>query len=69
MENKIHIGSLIKQELKIQGKSITWLINTTKISRSTILRIFDSPTIDTGILKKISDVLDHDFFVYYRKKN
>jgi hypothetical protein len=28
--------------------------------------VLNRQTIDTGILQKISEVLDHDFFQYYR---
>jgi hypothetical protein len=35
------------------------------MSRTNVYDVFTRDTIDTGLLRKISQILDHDFFSYY----
>lgn len=61
----VHIGNKIKQvfeESRLQIKDFATKINK---SRTVVYNIFERKTIDTGLLYKISKVLDHDFFTYY----
>lgn len=61
----VHIGNKIKlvfEESRILIKEFAAKINK---SRTVVYNIFDRKTIDTGLLYKISKVLDHDFFSYY----
>lgn len=64
----IHIGQLIKEELKNQGRSVTWLAKGLNCSRSNVYVIFDKPTVDTSVLMQISKLLGVDFFEYYTKE-
>ena len=64
----VHIGQLIRQELKEQGRSVTWLAKNLNCSRSNVYIIFDKPTLDTSVLMQISKLLDVDFFRYYTKE-
>lgn len=64
----VHIGQLIRQELKEQGRSVTWLAKNLNYSRSNVYIIFDKPTLDTSVLMQISKLLDVDFFRYYSKE-
>ena len=64
----VHIGQLIRQELKEQGRSVTWLAKNLNCSRSNVYIIFDKPTLDTSVLMQISKLLDVDFFRYYSKE-
>ena len=58
----MHIGSLIQEELKRQGRSVTWFAEQLFYTRPHIYKIFSKATIDTGLLQRISKILNHDFF-------
>ena len=58
----IHLGNMIKRELKGQGRSVSWLARTIKMERSSIYKIFERNSLDVALLIKISIVMDHDFF-------
>ncbi len=56
------IGILIKEELKRQERSISWFARKLACDRTNIYRIFQRDSIDTGVLARISLILNHDFF-------
>lgn len=58
----IHVGTMVKRELKAQGRSVVWLARTIKKERSSIYKIFERNSLDVALLIRISLVLDHDFF-------
>lgn len=61
----VHIGKKIKE---VVGQSYFTVIEfAEKINRSrdVAYKIFAKGNIDTGLLQKISQVLEHDFFNYY----
>ena len=58
----MHIGNMIRQKLKEQGRSVTWFAQQIYCSRSNTYRIFNNPNIDTELLKRICRILDYDFF-------
>lgn len=62
---EIHVGSLIKGELKRQERTITWFAHKLYCDRSNVYDIFRRKSIDTDLLLRISHVLNHDFFQYY----
>lgn len=68
MSEKIHIGQLIKEELKNQGRSITWLAKQLGCSRQNLYKIFERKWIYTDMLLKISLIMDFDFFQFYSDK-
>lgn len=61
----IHIGQLIRQELRNQGYTVTWLAKKLNCSRTNIYKLFDRPTLDTSVLLQISKLLNVNFFRYY----
>jgi transcriptional regulator with XRE-family HTH domain len=63
----IHIGQQIKLVLESKGITVTEFAKRINKSRENIYSIFTRRTIDTGLLTKISEVLDFDFFTYYSK--
>lgn len=67
-ERKIHIGSMIKHELRAQGRSVAWLSRTICLERSTIYKLFDRDNIDIKLLAHISILLNHDFFADISEK-
>lgn len=62
----LHIGKIIRDIAKKKGMSHAVLAKKINTTRQNIQSITNRETIDTGILKKISEVLEHDFFQYYR---
>ena len=65
IQDKIHIGSLIKNKLKENGHSVKWFSNKICCQRRNIYDIFCRPSIDTLLLLKIGFVLKTNFFEYF----
>ncbi|MFN6944995.1 MAG: hypothetical protein ACK4ND_08590 [Cytophagaceae bacterium] len=61
----VHIGNKIKEEVNRQRVSINKFAEQINKSRTVVYDIFERETIDTGLLLRISEVLEHDFFRYY----
>ncbi len=59
---RISVGSLIRQELKRQERSVVWFANHLACDRTNIYRILSKDSIDTNLLIRISKVLNHNFF-------
>lgn len=49
-------------ELERQERGISWFARKIGCDRSTVYRIFQKNSIDTQHLKRISVILNHDFF-------
>jgi len=64
-QDEIHIGALIKKQLKEDGRSMVWFAEKLNYERANIYRVLNRPYIATDLLLRISRILDHDFFVYY----
>ena len=62
---QIHIGNLIRDELRRQGHTNEWLAERINVTPRTVQRIFNKPSIDTQVLLNISISLKKDFFHYY----
>ncbi len=59
---KIHIGSLIEEELRRDGHSVVWFARQLCCNRQNIYKIFRRESLDTNLLSRISRILKHDFF-------
>ncbi|MBQ8225696.1 MAG: XRE family transcriptional regulator [Bacteroides sp.] len=57
----IHIGEMIRQELKRQERSIAWLARKLECTRANIYDIFYRKNIDLFLLIRISKILQHNF--------
>lgn len=64
---QIHIGNLIRDELRRQGLTNEWLADKIGVNIRTVNKIFLKQTIDTQQLYQISKALDTDFFNVYSK--
>lgn len=62
---EIHVGSLIKEELKRQERSISWFARKLYCDRSNVYDIFKRESVDTELLLRISLVLKRNFFLLY----
>lgn len=63
--NGIHIGKCIRKQVEEQGKTSVWLAQELGCHRTNLYKIYDKRTIDTGILLRISRILEFDFFSLY----
>ncbi|MBR5433763.1 MAG: helix-turn-helix domain-containing protein [Bacteroidales bacterium] len=61
----IHIGKIIQDKLREQGRSASWLAKQIPCSRNNLYRIFSNPSINTDLLSRISKVLDYNFFKHF----
>lgn len=66
--DKRDIGQLIKIELERQERTVSWFARKLCCDRSNVYKIFKRSTIDTELLLRISQILQHDFFEIYRKQ-
>ena len=64
----LHIGYLIEQELRRQGRSVAWLAKELYCDRTNVYKLFKKEDIDTLLLYRISVILSHDFFKYYTEQ-
>lgn len=64
----MHIGKLIREQVDSQGKSVVWLANQLSCSRTNVYKIYERPSIDTGLLLRISLILQYNFFAPYSEK-
>ena len=64
----IHIGQLIREELRRQGKTNSWFAEQMSLHVRSVQKIFGKEYVDTYQLLKISKVLQTDFFKYYSEQ-
>ena len=62
----VHIGKLIEAELRKQERSVSWFARKLFCGRNNVYDIFQRQDIDTHLLTRISLILHHDFFTYYK---
>ena len=60
--NDIHIGSRIKAVLKQQGRTTVWLASQIPCTPNHLYKVYANASINTELLKRISDILDYNFF-------
>lgn len=58
----MHIGERIKEVLDQRRRPVTWLAREINCERTNVYNIFSRRDISTGLLQKISIILEHDFF-------
>ncbi len=62
---QIHIGNLIRDELRRSGHTNQWLADHIGITPRTLQKLFNKPSIDTQQLLAISRALGVDLFRHY----
>jgi hypothetical protein len=63
--DKIHIGKIICQKLKAEGRTKKWLAEQVHCDQSNFCKLLEKPTMDTGLLMHISFVLKDNFFSHF----
>lgn len=61
--NELHLGQRIHDELKRQGRTVTWLAQRLCMERTSLYYVFRQSSINTELLLQISYYLNHDFFL------
>ncbi len=56
-----HQGEILQEVIKSSGISITRIVEEMGITRPTIYRKFKEETIDYNFVKRVGDVIGHDF--------
>lgn len=64
----LHIGKQIKAKMDERHRSVVWLARHLSCSRANVYKIFGKYTLDTGLLVRISILLDFDFFMLYSEE-
>ena len=65
--DEIHIGKKIQHVFYQSGFTVSQFARMLEVHRPKIYHIFESKTIETDLLCKISDVLHYDFLNLYLK--
>ena len=58
----MNVGKHIEKILRKKGMSAAWLAMQIPCERTNVYNIFSRKDISTGLLQKISVILNHDFF-------
>ena len=61
----VHIGKIIEEEFYRQGRSVSWFADKLCCDRTNVYNIFKRESIDTALLVRISNILQHNFLQYY----
>lgn len=63
---EVQIGEKVQQVFESRNMKLAELADKLGTVRQNVYRIFKKQDLDTGLLTRISEVLDHNFFHYYR---
>ena len=61
-QNNIHIGHLIREQLKADQRSASWLAREIGCTRNHVYKIFNRPSLDADLILKISIAMNFNFF-------
>ncbi len=64
-QGNIHIGHLIREQLKADQRSSSWLAREIGCSRNHLYKVFRKPSLDGELLLSISLAMNFNFFQYY----
>lgn len=64
-ESNIHIGNLIREQLRKDQRSVSWLSREIHCSRNHLYKVFRKPSLDADLLLRISKSVQFNFFQYY----
>ena len=64
-ESNIHIGHLIREQLRKDQRSASWLAREIGCTRNHVYKVFRKSSLDTDLLLRISKAMQFNFFRYY----
>ena len=67
MKQTVHIGEQVKTRISALRMPVMEFAQKINKSRTVVYHIFKRKSIDSDLLKKISEILEYDFFVFYTK--
>lgn len=59
---KVHVGNMIKAVMEEQGRNVSWLAQKLHCHRSNVYKIYEKADLNSDIIFKVSQILQHDFF-------
>lgn len=62
---KVHIGRLIREQFEASGMTKKAFADKINLSARHVYSLFERESVDTGLLQRISEVLNHNFFKAY----
>lgn len=62
-QTNIHVGKMIKKVLDEHGQKASWLAKQLHCNRTNVYSIFKRDNIDIVLLMRISNILNHNFFL------
>ena len=69
MNEKIHVGELIRKKLKESGHSVTWFAKEVGFHRTNAYKIFKKEHLHHAQLSRISKILGYNFHAHYSEQN
>lgn len=64
----MHIGKVLQQKLRDEGKTVVWLANELGCHRTNVYNLFEKYSIDTQLLQRLSVILNFNFFSLYEEE-
>ena len=64
-ESNLHIGQLIREQLKEDQRSASWLAREIGCTRNHVYKVFRKSSLDADLLLHISIAMQFNFFQYY----
>ena len=58
----VHIGRLIRAKMKEQGRTNVWLASQIPCTPNHLYKVYAKHSINTDLLKRISQILNYNFF-------
>ena len=65
LQSNIHIGQLIREQLKADQRNASWLAREIGCSRNHVYKVFKKSSLDADLILKISIAMNFNFFQYY----
>lgn len=59
----MHIGQKIKEVMVQKKRSVIWIAEQIACERTNVYNIFARADINTSLLRQLSIILEHDFFL------
>ena len=64
-QGNIHIGLLIREQLKADQRSVGWLAREIGCTRNHVYKIFNKSSLDSDLIFRISKAMNFNFFQHY----
>lgn len=58
-----HVGHIIKAVFDEQGRTVKWFATKMHCNRTNVYKMFEKPHLNSEIIARASQVLEHDFFL------